>query len=121
MLAVAIVAILIRCIYRLLELMGGYDSDLANHELTFVIFDSVMMVIMTGVLTIGHPGIMLGEYWNRATFSFRTKKTAAMEPLRKVYDESSRGSSQVNLNQPEATPLQSFTAYHPGYERVTNA
>jgi len=101
--------------------MGGYDSDLANHELTFVIFDTVMMVIMTGALTVGHPGILLGEYWNRATFSFRSKKANSMEPMRKVYDDSSRGSSQVNLAQQEATPLQSFTAYHPGYERVSDA
>ncbi|KIX02135.1 uncharacterized protein Z518_08074 [Rhinocladiella mackenziei CBS 650.93] len=132
-LGIAVVAILVRCIFRLLELSGGYDSELANHELTFVLFDSLMMAIMCLALTIGHPGLLFGEYWDRATFSFRTKKTSAMEPFRKQFDDGSRSGSEVNLHQPEFTPLQNnlhqpeftplqnLTEYQPGYQRVSNA
>ncbi|KAL3408139.1 putative RTA1 domain protein [Aspergillus fumigatus] len=43
------------------ELNGGYDSDLANNEIAFMILEGAMVSITCLCLTIMHPGIYLGS------------------------------------------------------------
>jgi len=43
------------------ELNGGYDSDLANNEIAFMILEGAMVSITCLFLTIMHPGIYLGS------------------------------------------------------------
>jgi hypothetical protein len=47
------------------ELNGGYDSDLANDEVTFMILEGAMVSITCLCLTIMHPGMYLESRNNR--------------------------------------------------------
>jgi hypothetical protein len=53
---VAYVGILVRCIYRIPELTGGWRSELMRNEPEFIVLEGVMIVIAVGVLTVFHPG-----------------------------------------------------------------
>jgi RTA1 like protein len=48
--------IFIRSIYRLIELQGGFDSDLALNEDLFIIFEGPMIILAAGLLLYPHPG-----------------------------------------------------------------
>lgn len=72
--AVAVLTILIRCAFRVAELSEGFNSDLANDETLFMIFDSAMMVICVGALTAMHPGWSLGGRWRLGGVHMRKGK-----------------------------------------------
>ncbi|KAH8882615.1 parasitic phase-specific protein PSP-1 [Thozetella sp. PMI_491] len=48
--------ILIRCIYRLVELREGYSGDLVSNEALFIGLEGVMIIVAVYSLTLGHPG-----------------------------------------------------------------
>lgn len=54
--AAATVTIQIRCIYRVVELAGGFRSEAANDQPAFMVLDGPMNMIAVGALTICHPG-----------------------------------------------------------------
>ncbi|KAG2009306.1 hypothetical protein GB937_007906 [Aspergillus fischeri] len=58
-LVVATITVYTRSNFRVAELNGGYDSDLANDEVTFVILEEAMVSITCLCLTIMHPGMYL--------------------------------------------------------------
>ncbi|KIW82567.1 hypothetical protein Z517_05594 [Fonsecaea pedrosoi CBS 271.37] len=53
---VAYVAILIRCIYRIVEMAGGWANPVMQFEPAFIALDGCMVIIATLVQTILHPG-----------------------------------------------------------------
>jgi hypothetical protein len=53
---VAYIGILIRCVYRIPELSGGWRSEIMRNEPEFIILEGVMIVISVLVLTVFHPG-----------------------------------------------------------------
>jgi hypothetical protein len=53
---VAYFGILIRCIYRIPELSGGWRSELMRDEPSFIALEGVMIVVAVAALTIFHPG-----------------------------------------------------------------
>jgi hypothetical protein len=55
-LIVAYMGILIRCVYRIPELSGGWRSEIMRNEPEFIILEGVMIVISVLVLTVFHPG-----------------------------------------------------------------
>ena len=65
-LALAIIAIFVRCIYRVAELHGGFGGKLANNQTTFLIFDGPMVMIAGLALVIFHPGVCLSGAWKAA-------------------------------------------------------
>lgn len=67
-LAIATVAILVRCSFRVAELSKGFSSSLANNEVMFMVLDGAMMSIAVIVLTVGHPGPALGNMWRQGDF-----------------------------------------------------
>ncbi|KAJ8062703.1 hypothetical protein OCU04_009223 [Sclerotinia nivalis] len=74
-LCLATVTILIRSIYRCIELSGGFDGALfVGHEAEFMILEGVMIVLATGALTLLHPGIAMQGAWTEANFKFRRTK-----------------------------------------------
>ena len=75
--AVATVAILIRCCFRVAELHEGYAGSIANNEVLYMVLEGAMMIIAVGALTVGHPGRALGPVWQANSFHFRVRKTAA--------------------------------------------
>jgi len=46
----------IRSIYRLIELHGGFDSEIALNEDLFIIFEGPMIILAAGLLLYPHPG-----------------------------------------------------------------
>ncbi|KAH6693498.1 RTA1 like protein-domain-containing protein [Plectosphaerella plurivora] len=56
-LAVAYVAIVARCIYRIPEMAMGWGSTLMQNEATFMSLDGAMLIVACGLLTILHPAI----------------------------------------------------------------
>lgn len=59
----AVVTILVRCIFRLAELSEGFKGELANNEALFLVLDSAMMMVCVSVLTAAHPGLVLNGTW----------------------------------------------------------
>lgn len=54
-------AIVLRAIYRVIELAQGWDGYLITTEPWFYAFDTAPMFICMGIWVIGHPGITLGR------------------------------------------------------------
>lgn len=54
----ATLAILIRCIYRLPEMAGGWGNPRMREEPTFLVLDGMMIALASIALTVAHPGYM---------------------------------------------------------------
>jgi hypothetical protein len=52
----AFLAILVRCIYRIPEMSGGWRNEVMQNETDFIILEGAMIVIAVGLLTVIHPG-----------------------------------------------------------------
>jgi len=74
-LVVAVITVQIRSIYRVVELWDGFNSDLfRGHEATFVVLESVMIMIAALCLTALHPAVCFQGVWHDANFSLRNKE-----------------------------------------------
>ncbi|TGO49510.1 hypothetical protein BCON_0208g00130 [Botryotinia convoluta] len=83
-LCLATITILIRSIYRCVELSGGFSGPLfIGHEDEFMILEGVMITLAVGGLTLLHPGIAMKGAWLEANFKFRSKHEE-MEQLKRV-------------------------------------
>lgn len=83
-LCLATITILVRSIYRCVELSGGFNGPLfIGNELEFMILEGVMITLAAGGLTILHPGIAMKGAWSQANFKFRSKHEG-MEQLKRV-------------------------------------
>lgn len=58
---VAYIAVLIRCIYRIPELAGGYRNAVYLNQTDFIVLDGVMIAVATILLTVFHPGIFFPQ------------------------------------------------------------
>ena len=54
----ATLTILIRCIYRLPEMAGGWGNPRMRNEPEFLVLDGMMIVLASIALTVAHPGFM---------------------------------------------------------------
>lgn len=61
----ATISITIRCIFRVVELAGGFHSAPANDQAAFMVLDGPMIMIAVGALTIIHPGPTFYGEWTR--------------------------------------------------------
>jgi hypothetical protein len=59
-LMIAYFAILIRCIYRIAEMAGGWRNPIMQNQTAFVVCDGVMCVVACVVLNVFHPGEIFG-------------------------------------------------------------
>ena len=74
-LAGATLFIFIRSCFRVAELCQGFDSSLANSQITFMILEGAMIVLATSLLTGLHPGVAVGkEYWAMADWAAGLQK-----------------------------------------------
>lgn len=55
------VAIVLRAIYRVIELAQGWNGYLVTTEPWFYVFDTSLMIICMGIWIFGHPGVTLGK------------------------------------------------------------
>lgn len=53
---VSAIIITIRCIYRLVEYIEGWDSTIYKNEIFFWIFEAIIMFLNTALLNMFHPG-----------------------------------------------------------------
>ncbi|KAI9844846.1 MAG: hypothetical protein M1837_005264 [Sclerophora amabilis] len=72
-LAIATIALFVRSAFRVAELSQGYDGELANDEVTFMILEGAMIAISTISLTAFHPGASFKGQWASSDFKMRTK------------------------------------------------
>ncbi|KAI9375886.1 RTA1 like protein-domain-containing protein [Aspergillus egyptiacus] len=70
---VATIAIFVRSVYRCLELREGFDGELANDEVTFMILEATTIATAVIALTAFHPGAAWKGQWNEAVWSTRGK------------------------------------------------
>lgn len=54
----AFLTILIRCIYRIPEMAGGWGNPRMRDEPTFLVLDGMMVALASIAFTVAHPGIM---------------------------------------------------------------
>jgi len=73
-------AIIIRAIYRVVELAQGWNGYLITTEPWFYGFDTALMIICMGIWVVGHPGITLGAKLARSRL--REKLTPPDTPPR---------------------------------------
>ncbi|CVL07535.1 related to RTA1 domain protein [Fusarium mangiferae] len=55
----AYLVVLIRCIYRLPEMAGGWGNELMRNEMEFLVLDGLMVALASVALTIVHPAFFL--------------------------------------------------------------
>ncbi|KAF2767944.1 putative RTA1 domain protein [Teratosphaeria nubilosa] len=73
-LLLATVAILIRSIFRVAELWGGFSGKLWNNETDFLVLDGAMIGLAIVCLTAFHPGVAFGGMWRAASWSFKARE-----------------------------------------------
>ena len=74
------IAIILRAIYRVIELAQGWRGYLITTEPWFYGFDTALMIICMGVWVIGHPGITLGRELAKSNLREKfTSETPSME------------------------------------------
>ena len=71
-LLVATVAILVRSVFRVVELWSGFAGHLWNSETDFLVLDGAMIGLSVLLLTAFHPGMAFGSEWSTANWSFKT-------------------------------------------------
>ena len=59
--AVSDAMIILRAVYRVIELAQGWRGYLITHEVYFYCLDTAPMIICMGIWVLGHPGITLGK------------------------------------------------------------
>ncbi|KAL8645032.1 MAG: hypothetical protein Q9210_006935 [Variospora velana] len=60
-LVLAYLTILIRCVYRIAELAGGWGNPVMQNDAEFIILEGVMIVIAALALTALHPGLFFPQ------------------------------------------------------------
>jgi RTA1 like protein len=58
---VAYLFILIRCVYRIPEMSGGWSSPVMQNQILFIVLDGVMCVVAALVLNVFHPGMLFNQ------------------------------------------------------------
>jgi hypothetical protein len=64
-LAIAVLTIFTRSIFRVAELKGGFNSDLANDEISLMILESTMIAIACICMIAAHPAVAMGRRWGK--------------------------------------------------------
>ncbi|KAL2126450.1 hypothetical protein VTI74DRAFT_883 [Chaetomium olivicolor] len=62
---VAYAALLIRCIYRIAEMAGGWGNHIMQDEPSFVVLESFMVLIACALLAVFAPGIFFPQMSNK--------------------------------------------------------
>ncbi|KAF7549425.1 hypothetical protein G7Z17_g6390 [Cylindrodendrum hubeiense] len=60
-LSASILLILVRCVFRVVELQDGYDGSLIKHEVPFIILEGIVIVLAAMALCFGHPGLVFNR------------------------------------------------------------
>jgi hypothetical protein len=75
---VSALIVTIRCIYRLVEYIQGWDSTIYKNEIFFWVFEAIIMFLNTALLNVYHPGKRLPR--SNSVFLDRDGKTERSGP-----------------------------------------
>ncbi|KAK3297749.1 RTA1 like protein-domain-containing protein [Chaetomium fimeti] len=62
------VFIFVRSVFRCAELSEGFNGPLANDEVTFMVLEGTMIALACILLTVFHPGLVIGARWSAASW-----------------------------------------------------
>lgn len=61
--------IFVRSVFRCAELSGGFNGPLANEQITFMVLEGCMIALACILLTIFHPGLVVGgKVWRMSSW-----------------------------------------------------
>ncbi|THY37599.1 hypothetical protein D6C98_10672, partial [Aureobasidium pullulans] len=66
MVSFATLLIFIRCVYRIYELSDGYHGAALHDEGLFIGLESIMIILATFILNLGHPGMAFSLKYKQA-------------------------------------------------------
>ncbi|KAL1964109.1 hypothetical protein VTN77DRAFT_7527 [Rasamsonia byssochlamydoides] len=75
--ACAYTGILIRCIYRIAEMSGGWGNPIMRNEVLFIVLEGVMVLYPAFILTIFAPGFFFPEMANSSSSSRSGRKISS--------------------------------------------
>ncbi|KAL1839223.1 hypothetical protein VTJ49DRAFT_1741 [Mycothermus thermophilus] len=75
----AYAAILIRCIYRIAEMAGGWGNPIMQHESSFVVLESFMLLVACVLLSAFAPGLFFPQMATSKREEGETEKRVAGE------------------------------------------
>jgi hypothetical protein len=85
------VFIFVRSVFRCAELSEGFQGPLANDEVTFMVLEGTMIALACILLTVFHPGLVVGgEVWSAA--SWKAGKRGAATDAEKARPGTDTGS-----------------------------
>jgi len=64
-------------VYRLIELQGGFSSEVANNEPAFMVLEAPLIIVAVGAMALFHPGYAFDGKWLAASWSLREKKNSS--------------------------------------------
>ena len=67
-LSIAYAALMVRCIYRIAEMAGGWGNEIMQDEPSFIVLESFMVLVACILLTMFPPGYFfpqMGRRWRR--------------------------------------------------------
>jgi hypothetical protein len=85
----AYIFILVRCAYRIPELLGGWGGELMRIEIEFIILEGVMIALAVLAQTAFHPGIFFPALASPSSKKHQSVKSVSdveMEPLSSYED-----------------------------------
>lgn len=91
----AYMAVALRCVYRIVEMAGGWANPIMQDEASFLVLDSTLMIITVYLLTIFHPGIFSPQMAN----GFNKENMASSG----VSDAESAGTRTNDATEPKKT------------------
>jgi hypothetical protein len=71
---ISVLSLVIRAIYRTIELLQGWEGYLITTEAYFLALDGAMMVLAVAVFNIARPG--WSEHWKKQTEQFSEQEVA---------------------------------------------
>lgn len=75
----AYVTLLLRCIYRIAEMAGGWGNHIMQDEVSFIVLESFMVLIASVLLSVIAPGVFVPRIWNLDDKKTQAEKTSEGE------------------------------------------
>ena len=88
--------IIVRCTFRAVELSDGFDGEMANDEVLYMVLEPPMIVLAVIALTVCHPGVCFQGAWLDAS-TRNPKKDGRKELFSR--DCSNEEDSDVNVGE----------------------
>jgi hypothetical protein len=92
----AYTTILIRCVYRIPELLGGWGGELMRIEIEFIILEGVMIALTVLAQTLFHPGLCFPALGNTMSKQKYTKNSVSGSDVEML--ESGETASRRNMS-----------------------